>query len=116
MTMIAYLDHESEAVRTWKSEGKVAPNEARLEFAQDGSVDYWWDSVESMPLTDGETEILFWAIANCNDPQVTIHIFIGDSSASRLSFLLAQASKAAIGTDRSLIIKNQFVLCGPSGL
>ncbi len=108
MTMIVYLNHESEAVRTWKDEGKGAPNEVRLEFAQDGSISYWWDSVEPMPLTDGETETLFWAIANREDPQVTAHVFIGDSSSSRLSQILAQASKAAVGSDRSLIIKNQF--------
>ena len=108
MTMIVYLNHESEAVRTWKDEGKGAPNEVRLEFAQDGSISYWWDSVEPMPLTDGETETLFWAIANREPPQVTAHVFIGDSSSSRLSQILAQASKAAVGSDRSLIIKNQF--------
>ncbi len=116
MTMVVYLNHESEAARTWKNEGKGSPNEARIEFAQDGPIEYWWDSVEPMPLTEGETETLLWAIANGDDPQVTIHIFIGDSPASRLSYLLAQASKAAIGNDRSLVIKNQFVSCGPSGL
>lgn len=116
MTMVVYLNHESEAVRTWKDEGKEAPNEVRLEFDQDGSIAYWWDSVEPMALTDSETETLFWAIAKRDYPQVTAHIFIGDSPASRLSHLLAQASKTAAGSDRSLIIKNQFVSCGPRGL
>ena len=116
MTVIVYLNRESEAVRTWEDEGKRAPNEIRLEFDQDGSIGYWWNSVEPMPMTDGETESLFWAISTRDLPEVTLHIFIGDSPASRLSHLLALASKAASGSDRSLIIKNQFVSCGPSGL
>ena len=116
MTMNVYLDHESEAVRTWKNEGKGAPNEIRLEFARDGSISFWWDSAEPMPLTDAETETLFWAIANVDEPQVTTHMFIGELPGPQLSFLLAQASKAAIGNERSLIINNYFVSCAPSDL
>lgn len=115
MTIIVYINKESDASRTWKNQGKGSPNEVRLEIARDGSIDYWWDSMDPMPLMEVETETLFWAIASRDDPRVTTHIFLGDSPAPQFSTLLAQASKASIGTDRSLVIKNQFVSCGPSG-
>ena len=116
LTVIIYLDLESDATLDWEDEGKGSPNEARFEFAQDESITTWWDSEEPMQLTTNETENVFWAIATSDQENVVAHIFAGDSPATQVSVLLAWASKAAIGKNLSLVVRNQARFCGPQGL
>ena len=116
MTVVIYLNVESEATREWKDQGKRSPSEARFELSQNEPITTWWDSEEPMQLNLFETEKVFWGLATRGQQDVTVHIFVGESPAPQVSVLLAYASKAAIGQDRSLVVKNQFVACGPSGL
>ncbi len=116
MTVIIYLSLESEATRQWKDQGKRSPSEARFELSQNEPITTWWNSEEPMQLPLFETEKVFFGLATSSQQDVTVNIFVGESPAPQVSVLLAYASKAAIATDRSLIVKKQFAACGPSGL